>query len=128
MEACKMFPGMGGRGMNPRQMKQMMKKMGMNIDEVSDVEEIIIKTATQDYIFKEAEVTIIDIQGQQTFQIVGSPEVVAKESEDAPSGIPQEDVELVASQANVSLEEARSALEECGGNPAEAILKLMEAQ
>ncbi|UCH89544.1 MAG: nascent polypeptide-associated complex protein [Thermoplasmata archaeon] len=123
-----MFPGMGGRGMNPRQMKQMMRKMGMTIDEVSDVEEILIKTATQDYVFKDAEVTIIDIQGQQTFQIVGTPEIVAKESEEGGSVVPQEDVELVAAQANVSLEDARQALEECGGNPAEAIVKLMETQ
>jgi len=31
----------------------------------------------------------------------------------------------VASQADVSQEEARIALEECGGKPAEAIIKLM---
>ena len=39
--------------------------------------------------------------------------------------IPEEDVELVATQANVSKEEARKALEECNGEPAEAIIKLM---
>jgi nascent polypeptide-associated complex subunit alpha len=122
-----MFPGMGGRGMNPRQMKQMMRKYGMNVDEISDVQEIVIKTASQDYVFKEAEVTVIDIQGQQTFQIVGTPEVVEKGSAGEASGIPQSDVELVAQQANVSMEEARQALEECDGNPAEAIMKLMQA-
>ena len=122
-----MFPGMGGRGMNPRQMKQMMKKMGMNIDEIPDVQEIIIKTGSQDYVFKEAEVTVIDIQGQQTFQIVGTPEIVEKEGAGGGSGIPQGDVELVAQQANVSMEEARQALEECDGKPAEAIMKLMQA-
>ena len=122
-----MFPGMGGRGMNPRQMKQMMKKLGMNVDELPDVQEIIIKTSSQDYVFKNAEVTVIDIQGQQTFQIVGTPEVVAKDSTGGTSGIPQGDVELVAQQANVSMEEARQALEECDGNPAEAIMKLMQA-
>jgi nascent polypeptide-associated complex subunit alpha len=123
-----MFPGMGGRGVNPRQMKQMMKKYGMNIDELSDVEEIIIKTKTQDLVFKDAEVTVIDIQGQKTFQIVGNPEFVAKDSGGSAPGIPQEDIELVAAQANVSLEEAKEALMECDGNPAEAIMKLMEAQ
>ena len=44
-----------------------------------------------------------------------------------PAGIviPDEDIELVASQANVSPEEALAALEECNGEPAEAIIKLM---
>ena len=39
--------------------------------------------------------------------------------------IPNEDIELVASQAGVSPDKAREALEECGGEPAEAIIKLM---
>jgi nascent polypeptide-associated complex subunit alpha len=128
-EALIMFPGMGGRGVSSKQMKQMMRKYGMNVDEITGVEEIVIKTSTQDYVFKDAEVTVIDIQGQKTFQIVGNPEIMAKgESDKGTSGIPQSDVELVASQANVSLDEARQALEECDGNPAEAIMKLMEAQ
>ncbi len=38
----------------------------------------------------------------------------------------EEDVRLVAEQAGVSLEEARRALEETGGDIAEAILRLME--
>lgn len=126
-----MFPGMGGRGMNPRQMKQMMRKYGMNIDEISDIEEIVIRTATQDYVFKEAEVTVIDIKGQKTFQIVGEPEILAKGSAGSTtpvSRIPQADIELVAQQTGASMEEAREALEACDGNPAEAIMKLMEAQ
>ena len=130
-----MFPGMGGRGMNPRQMKQMMRKYGMNIDEISDIEEIVIRTASQEYVFTEAEVTIIDIQGQKTFQIVGEPEIIARGGSGPAAGtpkpaskIPQADIELVAQQANVSTDEAREALEACDGNPAEAIMKLMEAE
>ena len=130
-----MFPGMGGRGMNPRQMKQMMRKYGMNIDEINDIEEIVIRTASQEYVFTEAEVTIIDIQGQKTFQIVGEPEIVARGSSGskaAPSKpasrIPQADIELVAQQTGASMDEAREALEACDGNPAEAIMKLMEAE
>jgi nascent polypeptide-associated complex subunit alpha len=36
-----MFPGMGGvggRGMNPAKMKQMMKQMGIDVKELKDVE------------------------------------------------------------------------------------------
>ena len=39
--------------------------------------------------------------------------------------IPEEDVQLVAEKAGVSEAEARKALEECGGEPAEAIIRLM---
>ena len=40
--------------------------------------------------------------------------------------IPEEDVILVAQQANVSLEEARAALEQTGGDLAQAILLLTQ--
>ena len=46
--------------------------------------------------------------------------------EGGPVAIPQEDIELVCQQTGVSEEEAKEALEACDGNPAEAILKLME--
>jgi len=36
-----------------------------------------------------------------------------------------EDIKLVAERAGVSEDEARQALDECGGEPAEAIIKLM---
>lgn len=110
----------GGRGMNPKHMKAMMKKHGINIEEMNDVEEVIIKTSQKTIIFRDASVTCMDVQGQKTYQVVGTPEEVASES-----GIPQEDIELVAQQAGVSEEEAKKALEDCGGEPAEAIIKLM---
>ena len=50
-----MFPGMGGvggRGMNPAKMKQMMKQMGIDVKELKDVEEVIIKTADSNIIIE----------------------------------------------------------------------------
>ncbi|MDD4308324.1 MAG: nascent polypeptide-associated complex protein [Thermoplasmata archaeon] len=118
------------RGVNPRQMKQAMKRMGISQEEWDDVDEVIISRAGKSYIFKKPSVTAVSMQGQNTFQIAGEYTVVegkAKPQEAGPKkpDIPEEDVELVASQANVSPEEARKALEECGGEPAEAIIKLM---
>ena len=111
----------GGR-MRPQQIKQAMKRLGISTEELSDVQEIIIKTGTKDYIFKNAQVTMMVVQGQKTFQIVGEPEIIPKEGK---ATIPVEDVKLVAEQAGVSEEDARKALEECEGEPAEAIIKLM---
>ena len=122
-----MMPGM--RGMNPRQMQQAMKRLGIKSEEMKDVEEVIIKTQGTTYIITKPEVTMMEVQGQKTYQVVGEPEVIKGDVEIStePTGpvIPEEDIELVASQANVSYEEAKRALEECNGEPAEAIIKLM---
>jgi nascent polypeptide-associated complex subunit alpha len=135
-----MMPGIG-RGISPHRMKRLMKQFGISVEELKDVEEIIIRTSSSEYVFNDATVTIMDAKGQKTYQIIGVPRIIAreveekgeveveeKEKEEEAEGvleIPEEDVELVAEQANVSLEEARKALEECNGNPAEAILKLI---
>ena len=120
------------RGVNPRQMKQAMKRMGISQEEWDDVEEVIIRRPGKSYVFKKPSVTAVSMQGQETFQIAGDYELVQGKVEvstapAAPKGIviSDEDVELVASQANVSNAEARKALEECKGELAEAIIKLM---
>ncbi|HWG92338.1 MAG TPA: nascent polypeptide-associated complex protein [Candidatus Thermoplasmatota archaeon] len=132
-----MFPGMGGRGMNPKQLAKMMKQFGIDMEEIPDVTEVIIRTPKKEYVFKSAEVSIMTAQGQKTYQITGTPEVRAAGGTPAPATAPaaaaepagplfsDEDVDLVASQAGVSKDKARKALEETKGETAEAILKLM---
>ena len=119
-----MLPGMG-RGMSPRRMKAMMKRAGIDVEEIEGVEEVTIKTSSKEYVIKDAYVTLMKMHGQNTFQIVGEPKIIEKEGVSEKESIPDEDVKLVMEQTNVSEEEARAALEECGGNPAEAIIKLM---
>ncbi|MCE5260370.1 MAG: nascent polypeptide-associated complex protein [Euryarchaeota archaeon] len=120
-----MMPGMG-RGVNPRQMKQAMKRMGISQEEMQGVEEVVIRTADKDYVIKEAAVTCITMQGQKTYQVAGEMEVRPRQKavQEAPD-IPEEDVQLVMSQTGASKERALHALKECDGQPAEAILKLM---
>ena len=65
----------------------------------------------------------MNMMGQQSYQIVGEP--LERSLGEQGTVIPQEDIELVASQAGVSEEDAKAALEECNGEPAEAIIKLM---
>ena len=62
-----MFPGIGGvggRGVNPAKMKQMMKQLGINVKELKDVQEVIIKTADSNIIIENANVTIMNVQAQ----------------------------------------------------------------
>jgi len=119
------MPGMG-RGVNPRQMKQAMKRMGISQEEMEGVEEVIIRTADKEYVIKDASVSSITMQGQKTYQVVGDAEVRPRKvvKEEGP-GIPEEDVQLVMSQTGTSKEKAVQALKDCDGQPAEAILKIM---
>ncbi len=115
-----MIPGMGGR-VDPRQMNQMMKRLGIDIKEIPDVREVLIRTGTQEYVFTKPEVTIMTAQGQRTFQVVGEPQLRTRE---AKVEISPEDVKMVAEQTAKSMEEARGALEATKGDIAEAIVRL----
>ena len=120
-----MIPGMGGRGVNPKRLQAMMRQMGIEMDDIDDVEEVLIRTATKDIVIKPAEVSKVTQQGQVSWQVVGKAVERPREAEPAGPKFTEEDVALVAGQANVSKEEARKALEATDGQPAEAILKLM---
>ena len=112
-----MMPG----NINPRQMNQMMRRLGISVKNIDNVEKIIIQTDTKEYIFKEAEVTIMDAKGQKTYQIIGNP-IIRDRSDDTL----KEDIKLVMDQTGKSEEEAKKALEESNGDIAEAILKLSQ--
>lgn len=110
---------MPGR-MNPRQMERMMKKMGMNMEEMEGVKEVVIYTETKEVHINDASVTVMNVQGSKNYQIQGTVTEKVLKAE-----IPKEDIILVMEQANVSEEEAKAALEKAGGEPAEAIINLM---
>lgn len=117
-----MMPGMGR--MNPRMMKKLQKQL-QNATEEIDATEVIIRTKDRELYFSNPSVSAMNMMGQQSYQIVGDPEERGLGSNEETTSIPSEDIELVASQAGVSLEDAKAALEECNGEPAEAIIKLM---
>ena len=116
--------------MNPRQMRQAMKRLGIEQEELDGVEEVVIRTAAKEYVIRNASVTAMTAQGQKIWTVVGEPIVrdradAKKPGEATGVAIPEEDVKLVAEKAGATEEEARKALEECGGEPAEAIIRLM---
>ncbi len=69
MGVKEVMPGMGR--MNPRQMKQMMKRLGMEMNELDDVEAVIIKCRTKDIVITNPSVTIMDVKGQKSYQVTG---------------------------------------------------------
>lgn len=118
------------RRMNPREQRRMMQRMGMNMDSVPDVQQVIIRTASKDIVIDEPEVAILQVQGQKMYQVIGgqvSEQAPSARSAPAAAAKPlfsEEDVQLVADQTGRSLEKAKEALEECGGDLAKAILLL----
>jgi nascent polypeptide-associated complex subunit alpha len=120
----------GGGGLDPSKMQQMMKQMGIDIDEL-DAEEVIIRTSEEELVFTDADVQRMDAQGQQTYNIVGDPERrAAGETSDSAEeaeeneGIPQDDIELVAQRTGTSEDAAREALEATDGDLAAAVSRL----
>lgn len=111
------------RRVNPREAKRMMQRMGLSMDAMPDVEQVVIKTSNKEITIEEPEVAMIEMQGQKIFQITGG-KISEKAAERKLSGIAEEDVRLVADQTGKSVEEARKALEESNGDLAKAILLL----
>lgn len=110
-----MFPGM-----NPRKVQQMMKKMGMQQQDI-DAVEVIIKTQDKEIIISNPSVAKVNMMGQETFQISGNVEERSVSSEPE---INDDDIKTVATQANVSEEDAKKALDENNGDLAAAIISL----
>jgi nascent polypeptide-associated complex subunit alpha len=117
-----------GVGLNPKALSQQMKQMGISLEELSDVEEVVIRTADAELVFKDAVVTIMDAPGSKMYQITGTPVKRSRtESEREPDvSISQEDVEIVMEKAGCSETEAKTALTETKGDLAEAIFRLSE--
>lgn len=110
------------RRVSPREAKRMMQRMGMSMDAIPDVEQVIIKTERKEITIEEPEVAILEVQGQKIFQVTGGK--VTEKALEPKLKIPEEDIRLVADQTGKSLEEARKALEESKGDLAKAILLL----
>lgn len=108
-----MIPGMGG--LDPKKMKGMMDKLGVKTTEIN-ADEVIIK-GEKDYIIKNPQVTVIDFQGNKSFQITG-------ELEEKEKGLSAEDIKLVMEKTGASHEKAKKALEDAAGDIAQAIMDL----
>ena len=98
------------RRINPRDAKRMMQRMGMNMEGVEDVEEVIIRTPSKEIVIESPEVAIVNMQGQKIFQVAGGK--VSERTPERKAAAPkvsEEDVQLVAGQTGKRIEEARKA-------------------
>ncbi len=106
-------------GLNQRKVQQMMKQMGIQQVEV-DAVSVVIRTPEKELFFENPQVSKVNMMGQETYQVVGSPTI----RELSTFEVSEEDIATVVDQTDASEEDARKALEETEGDIAGAILKL----
>jgi nascent polypeptide-associated complex subunit alpha len=117
---AKMAPGMG---FDNRQTRRMMDRMGIKLDQIEGVEEVIIRTAEKDIVIKGAQVSEINAKGAggRMYQVIG--EDVEERMREKPK-YTRDDVLLVAQQSNTNEARAEQALKDTDGDIAQAILRL----
>lgn len=124
------LPGTSGRGMSPKKMKGMLKGMGIDIDELEGVKEVVIRMADREIVIENATVAVMDAHGVRSYQISGDacerPVSAAAGAELEPEVvIPDSDIDLVVAQTGASADAAKAALVESRGDIAAAIMKLV---
>ena len=133
-----MYPG--GRAPDPRRMKAMMRKMGIEQQQLEGVESVVITMRDRELVFDAPEVVAVTAQGQTSYQVSGEAQertrggatagagAGAAAGAGAPAPRPKysrEDLALVMAQTGATEDEARAALDVCEGEVAEAIIRLM---
>ena len=108
-----------------REARRLMEKMGVRMEEIPNVNQVVIKTSTKDIVIDEPNVTLTIMRGQSFYQVMGG-KVTNKKAISGEVNIPEEDVRLVVEQTKASLSEARKALEETEGDLAQAIMLLAQ--
>ena len=107
-------------GMNSRQAQKMMRKMGIQQQDI-EATEVIIKTPEKDLVIKNPQVAKVNMMGQETFQIVGQVEEKAIETEPE---LNEEDIKTVMEQTGVDETKAKEAIQQNSGDLAAAIMEL----
>ncbi|NAL77865.1 nascent polypeptide-associated complex protein [Nitrososphaera sp. AFS] len=108
------------RGGN-REMRRMLDRMGLEMKDIGNVEEVVIKTDNKElYLLKPQ---VIEMKGKDStiFQVVATD--IEEKQREIPT-FKDEDITLVIQQSNTTREKAIQALIDAGGDIAQAILSL----
>lgn len=107
--------------MSPREIRRLMQRMGMELEEMQGVEKVVFIMGDKNLIITSPQIMVMKMGGQKVYQITGEEK---EEKVETKLEIPDEDVQLVAAQTGASIEEARKALEATKGDLAQAIILL----
>ena len=129
-----------GQHFGSRQMRRRMQQQGIEMDQINATR-VIIEGPEKNLIIEQPEVVLMKQMGQEIYQVIGEaneydPNEISIEHTESEVGdeeieyfevkptITENDIMLVATQANVEKAEAEAVLNECGGDIAKAILLL----
>jgi len=129
-----------GQQFGSRQMRRRMAQQGIDMEPV-DATRVIIEGSEKTMIIDQPEIFLMKQAGQEIYQVIGQAEEVspdnltiqkmepdielqAEEDSEIKPTITENDIMLVATQANVDKKEAESVLKDCNGDIAKAILFL----
>ena len=129
-----------GQQYGSRQMRRRMQQQGIEMDQISATR-VIIEGPEKSLVIEQPEVVLMKQMGQEIYQVIGEaiefdPNEISVEKTDLDVAeeeieeisvkptITENDIMLVASQANVERTEAEAVLNECDGDIAKAILLL----
>ena len=108
---------------NPRQMQQMIKKMGIQQEDI-DADEVVIKCSDKIIRISNPSIQKVNMMGKKSYQISGDESIEQLGSEDSAVEVSEDDIQTVMDQTSSTQEEAAQALKDTNGNIAEAILLL----
>ncbi|MCX8166591.1 MAG: nascent polypeptide-associated complex protein [Candidatus Micrarchaeota archaeon] len=114
---------------DPRQMEQLMKRMGIKTITHKIKKVIFVKEDDQKLEINNPEVIEVLMQGQSYFQVSGKPQMVQSDTDNKDtksSEFQEEDIKLVMDSVNVNRETAIKALKEAKGDISLAILELQK--
>jgi nascent polypeptide-associated complex subunit alpha len=129
-----------GQQFASRQMRRRMQQQGIDMDQI-DATRVIIECQDKTLVIDQPEVILMKQVGQEMYQIIGDAEEYSsgefsiedrveaedlepQEGEASNTVITENDIMLVAAQANVDIEEANAALIDSNGDIAKAIIYL----
>jgi Transcription factor homologous to NACalpha-BTF3 len=113
---------------NERQVKRMMQQMGIKSNDLDDVVEVRIVLKDKTIIIKEPNVSVIEVQGNRTYTVVGKEEIIQGQMDKQTiedTNLKEEDIKLVMEKAGVTREKAIEALKSNNYMVAEAIIYCM---
>ncbi|TFG07392.1 MAG: Nascent polypeptide-associated complex protein [Promethearchaeota archaeon] len=129
-----------GQQFGSRQMRRKMQQQGIDMEPI-EATKVIIEGVEKSLVIEQPEVILMKQAGQEIYQVIGtaseysSEEISISQNEEsrdlepideakAQPTITENDIMLVAAQANVDRKEAEATLIDCDGDIAKAILLL----
>ena len=94
--------------MNPKQMAQIMKQMGIKNEPVDALKVVVYKADGAQMLVEPAQVILVEMQGQKSLQVSGT----FTESSGNPDDATPTDLDLIMDETGCSKEEAEKALQQ----------------